>query len=488
MNLNIDKDNLGKVLFIIGVLFFISMFITPLNHLIMHVDEYFTLMMMSFSPQDIITININDVHPPLYYLILKAAVYVLNGLNIHYDALFVIKIISTIPYALILLFSLTELKSEYGWLTAGLFALTMACMCEFFHFFLIARMYSFGLLFLLASFYSYKKILESSDNKYWIALTVFSVLGAYTHYFVALSSVVLYVMLFIFTVKNKQSVKKFFSSVILAVILYLPWVLTLLSQMLHVKKSFWVAQLTLNDFIHCFSFFATFKGNLLIEIVAILALAFFIIVLLTRYKDIGDCDNYWLLSGFSIFIGTILVGTILSVTYKPILITRYLIPSAGIVWLSISVLISKIEDKRILLISAVLILILCISGVNDIIISDENMIHRGNEYDDVLSSVNDDADIIIINIEHGLIEFADYLKDVDIYTVEFENIYGVDNAKVHKIYNYKEMNSTEIRDLIKSNDDKSIYFLDCGGEEKLNDINKTQAGKLKSDIVFYKID
>ena len=491
MNLNINKNYFGKVFFLIGVLIFIVMIFSPLNNLVIHIDEFFTLAVIKFSIGDIIKININDVHPPLYYLILKVITKVLTSLNIQYNTLFVLKMVSIIPYGLILLFSATKLQKEYGWLTVGIFVLSLACLSEFFMYFIIARMYSFGLLFLLISFYAYKNILESSDKKSWVLFTVFSVLGAYTHYFVAISSLVLYLMLFIFVLKNKESfkveIRKYILSVISGIILYAPWVLSLFNQMDYVQKYFWIKDLTLNDFIQCLSFFATGNELLIIEIVAILSLIFFIVVLFKQYDDFDNNENYFILSGFCVFIGTILLGTILSIIYKPILITRYLIPASAVVWLSISILVGKIKNNKLLLISVILIVLLCVSGVNDVINSNDGLLHQANHYDKVLNDVNHDADIIIINSEYGLLEFSDYLKDADIYTVKFGDIYGVDNKHVHEIYNFKELNSTQLSDLIENSTNKSIYFLDVGGPEKLDKFNKTQKGKFKSDLIFYKL-
>ena len=45
-----NKDIIGKFFFALSVIILIYMLVTPLNHLILHVDEYFTLTLINFSP------------------------------------------------------------------------------------------------------------------------------------------------------------------------------------------------------------------------------------------------------------------------------------------------------------------------------------------------------------------------------------------------------------------------------------------------------
>ena len=489
MNLNLNKNTPGKIFFVISVLIFIAMIFSPLNYLIIHKDEFFTMAVIKFPISDLIQITINDVHPPLYYLILKVITKILTSLHISYNTLFVFKLTSIVPYGLILLFSALKLEKEYGWLTVGIFTLTLACLSEFFMHFIIARMYSFSLLFLLISFYYYRNILNTSDRKSWILFTIFSVLAAYTHYFAAISAFALYLMLLIFILKNKDirkvEFKKFALSVIAAVLLYSPWIISLASQVTRVHKHFWIPDLTLGDFIKCLCYFATSNKFIGIEIMAILSLIFFIAVLLKQYKTFDNNENFWILSGIGAYIITLLIGTILSVLYKPILIPRYLIPASCLLWFSISILIGKIENKKLLIVSIALIILLCMSGIADVANSNDYLYKRGTNYNHVLNNVNNDADIIIMNSGMGIMEFSDYLNKADIYTIEFGGVYGVENKNVHEVFNFTELNSTELNNLINSNSDKNVYLLDAEGFEKLDQFNKTKKGDIGGNNIFY---
>ena len=70
-----NKDIIGKFFFALSVIILIYMLVTPLNHLILHVDEYFTLTLINFNVNEMVRLTAADVHPPLYYLILKFAMF-----------------------------------------------------------------------------------------------------------------------------------------------------------------------------------------------------------------------------------------------------------------------------------------------------------------------------------------------------------------------------------------------------------------------------
>lgn len=63
---NKNKDFLGKFFFVLGIIFLFYLLISPLNHLIRQIDEYFTRTVLLLPVNDIITVTGTDVHPPLY--------------------------------------------------------------------------------------------------------------------------------------------------------------------------------------------------------------------------------------------------------------------------------------------------------------------------------------------------------------------------------------------------------------------------------------
>ena len=489
MNITEYKNHFGKILFILSVLILISMIFSPLNNVIMHIDEYFTLFVVKFPITDVIKINVHDVHPPLYYIIIKVMAKILSLYNISYNPIFLIRIISIIPYGLLLLFSAIVLRKDYGWLTAGIFTFALGCFSEFYKYFLVGRMYSIALLFLLISFYFYRNILKDSDKKSWILFTIFSVLGAYTHYFVAISSFVLYFLLLVHIFYDdlnlKTELKKWILSVFLGILLYLPWIYPLFNQVTHVHNSFWIKELTLKTFIEYLTYFAVNTSNILIQIIVILSLIFFIALILKEFNYSKDSENYFILSGITVFIATLLIGSILSIIYKPILFGRYLIPASGVFWFAISILVGKIKNRHILILSLILIMLLSAFAINETINSNEKILENGLEYKEILSDVNDDADIVISNSYIGILEFADFLKNTKLYTSEMNNRFNISEKNINERYDLIELNESDIKQLISNNSDKNIYYIDAWGEQL--DINKTKFGNI-ADVTIYRIN
>lgn len=94
----------------ISFLILISMIFSPLAKTLFHVDEFFTLGLIKYSIRNAITLTSYDVHPPLYYIILKIVTKVLNLLNINLNTIFILKIVTIIPGFLLTLIFLYKIN------------------------------------------------------------------------------------------------------------------------------------------------------------------------------------------------------------------------------------------------------------------------------------------------------------------------------------------------------------------------------------------
>ena len=271
-----ENNRIIKILpFIISILFLGLLIYVYIKYPFLSIDEGYTRGLLDLSFMDMVGITANDVHPPLYYLITMSFVKICNVLNLNIDIIHLMKFPSLIPYLIILVFSFTKIRKEYGILSGGLFSLTMIVMSEFFTHFITARMYSWTILFLIISFFYVKDVLEHNDLKSWLLLSIFSVLGVYTHYFSALSSVIIYLMLFIWILVNKQTslidnLKKFFISILVGFILYIPWIFPLLNQLKSVHEYFWIKSVTLDTLVNYFSYCLTISSNQLIHFISLM--------------------------------------------------------------------------------------------------------------------------------------------------------------------------------------------------------------------------
>ena len=99
----IKRDNAGKIFFAIGVVICLLMFISKASWSILHVDEYWTYSLVNLPLKEAMVVIVNDVHPPLHYLLL----YLFNPLGLT-KSLYFVKVFSVIPYILIMIVSATN--------------------------------------------------------------------------------------------------------------------------------------------------------------------------------------------------------------------------------------------------------------------------------------------------------------------------------------------------------------------------------------------
>ena len=170
-------------------------------------DELFTEGFISQPVGRMISLAVKDVHPPLYYLLVKIAVDFCRFFVPSANAVIISKVVSVLPYLGLLGYSLVFLRRRYGWLCAGLFSFCIFAMPQMANYTTEVRMYGFALFFITAAFFHAGAILENGGKRNWIALTVFGICAAYTHYFAAVSAAVLYVGLAVLLYVRKKDTR-----------------------------------------------------------------------------------------------------------------------------------------------------------------------------------------------------------------------------------------------------------------------------------------
>ena len=457
---NESKDILGTIFLALSIIMLGYMLISPFTQMIIHIDEYFTLTVLNFPLSDLIFVTSHDVHPPAHYLILKVVTKILTLFGIEFNRIFVYKLISIIPYAIILILSATKIKKEYGYLTAGVFAFSMGVMSEFFVHYLIIRMYSWAILFVILAFIYLKDVLDKNDTKSWALLTIFSVLAAYTHYFAAIPIVCVYMALFVYLfINDKQKLKYWVISAICGMILFSPWILSLISQFSSVSEGFWIPEITLERMIGFLGFFVDSKN---IE-VSLLSIAILIVLIIISLKsnDIKRTDKFYILCGIIAYIGTITIGSIISIISEPILVDRYLLPSAAILWFTISFIGGKINNRNEFIITFALILILLLAGTAHMISDNEYWAENNINKEAYFNQITQDNNSIVINTAYSYRMFyLGFSNSTDMYILNHPyELYGFNLSDLHDTFDFKEISKEEIPKLIKDNEDKNIYII-----------------------------
>ena len=476
------RDLIGKILFVLSIIGFIYMFITPIANILIHVDEYWTLSLINLPLIEGMKVAINDVHPPLYYLMLYPILWILKMANVG-NIIYALKIVSIIPYFIILCFSYFKLKDEYNWLTAGLFAFAIVVMGDFFIQFLTLRMYSWGLLFLLLSFVYYREVLTKNDRKSWMLLTLFTLLSAYTHYFLILTSGLIYILLLIHMIRNNLKVKQWIYSVISLAILYLPWLLVLLRQLNTQNHTTYPGSMGSADIFNYLIFYSIKSTDLTVGWLAIkiLALAFVVLIVFIIFKKRTEDERLFELSGIFLFYGTIAIGVIiLSISFKP-LQARYLVPVSAIFWLAASIVIGKIENSKILAVLLVCVLVLSAGSVFLTSSDITDRISDDSQRSAFLDSINNNETVVIYNTNFGYMFVHDDLNNTKEYSLS-DTYFFDEKVKISK----------DINMIIKKNPDKDIYLVNWDGASKNKlkfdgEVSQTESYN-SGDVIFLKLD
>lgn len=291
-------------------------------------DESFSIHMVDHSLGEIINFTASDVHPPLYYFILKLFVQIAG------NHMIVLRIASIIPFlAMILivgLFTSKVINPKVG-------ILSMVIMCAAPSILMYSteiRMYSWCQLFVVCSVIISYKLARKDNTILWVLFCGVNALAAYTHYFAGMAVMIVAVCLIINIIITKVDFRKRFVKWLIAnvctVILYIPWLTVFINQLQSVKEDYWIAAFTLSDLGKYATFvFGKFPGFFAIIYAIIVCAA--IVLLIVRRKKIKTFQFATLNS--VIFFGYILGGILLSVIITPVFVQRYIAVVLPCLWL-----------------------------------------------------------------------------------------------------------------------------------------------------------
>ena len=462
---NIYKDYLGKFLFILSLLLMGLMVFLIIQKPFLHIDEWFTKGLMTLSLRDMVHVTAGDVHPPLYYITVWAPAKLLNLLHIKFNKILLMKIMSVIPYLILCIISYTKIRRDYGWLACGLFTYTLIAMSSFFTVFSIARMYPLGILLLICGFIAAGDILKEPRLKSWVILTVTAILGAYTHYFVAFSFIVMYILLLAhIMLKDKTQLKRWIYSAIYGIICFAPWMFILYKQTVEDSSGGWSNQISMNKIFEFFASIFNGSSDMLIQVIGVVIFFALLAYVLIQYRR-SPKENEFVLMGFLILIGTVISG-ILAVIFFRNTADRYLMPAIAVLWLSISILISRLDFKKLVIPIVIVLLLFGAVNLYDQI-GDISKNHDKLVKDQAfLDSINNNDSVFMINSKVKYVHFYNELKNGTVYMG-----FSVDKREGARdwarLYDSKQ-SKFMIPDDVEKFANKTIYFVYRDGDTNMN--------------------
>ncbi|MDE7177840.1 MAG: hypothetical protein K2O59_08490 [Lachnospiraceae bacterium] len=355
-------------------------------------DELFTVGMIEHSYGELIRFTAADVHPPLYYCIVKLFSELCKLIVPGADTVVLAKLASILPYGMLILYSVTFIRRRFGMLVSGLFSFCILAMPQLSAYTVEVRMYGWAMFFVTAAFLHAGELVRSyvnrsaaksesgparnaagvqkSDTLHAAALVLYGLAAAYTQYFacVAVGMVYLYVLIGFF-LQDRSRIKVWLVCLAVSVAGYAPWLAALAGQLHAVGENYWILPLTWRSLGGCVKFLMkpAFTGAVLSAALAVVltcgcsAAVFY--VGLKGWRDHGKMtaddklshnsrvlnahgqkeeEAFFVLAGVGVLAGLVAFGFLASFLFRPVFVYRYMIPAAGCFWLSVAVAVGEL--------------------------------------------------------------------------------------------------------------------------------------------------
>ncbi len=452
----------------IGIIILGSIFIMiGLFHKNMWFDETYTVALVKHSFYDIWMIGGNDVHPTLYYFMLKLINIITGGNIIGY------RLFSALGIVILGLLGFTHIKKDFGEKTGILFS--------FFSFFLPVipmyaseiRMYSWAAVFVtITAIYSYR-LTKMNKAKNWILFGIFSLCSLYTHYYSLMAAGLINLLLFVYFIKRKEIrnkyVKPFFITGFIQFFAYIPWLYFMYLQVKNVSKGFWISLSFPGTIFEILQFQCL--GNFDERIACLLAFSLFTLAFSTMYKNskkISDTQNQFNPGKQAIVIYSlvILAAGLLSIK-SPILYPRYLFTVSGLLIFFWSYFLARTDAKKTLYSICILMISSTIYGnirfslinYNETNMKQIEYISENIKKEDVIIFKNQDLGAGSV-IETNFEGYKTLFYDAENWNVEKAyEAYGPDMKTIHNL---------DVLDEIKGR----IWVIDSDNYDLFNEISK----------------
>lgn len=415
------KTNLSKwhiAIIIIGILFNGIGII----HSNLWFDEAYSVGMASHNWIDIWNIGGHDVHPVLYYWILSLINVISGGSIIAY------RIFSLICIALLSILGYTHIRKDFGEKTGILFSFFALFLPEICIFANEIRMYSLAILLVtICAIYAYRIFKGDTSWKNWIIFEISSLACLYVHYYGLMAAGLIHVIMLINFIKNRrsQSIKRIILFGIALIALYIPWIVYFIGQLQHVSEGFWIGFEFPDTIIELLSY--QYIGNLNYYVGFAISILLYIYLGVQLHKIKKDkVDILPVKLSIGIYLAVIIAAIVITVLAKTsILFYRYLFVITGLYIFTLSFILSKSKNKKIIIAICIITTILAI--VSNIIMVKINYSEKnGKSIEYLKNNIKQNDVIVYTDIGTGSIIAVNFKENKQYYYNEQD--WGVQEA------------------------------------------------------------
>jgi uncharacterized membrane protein len=385
-------------------------------------DEAYSVGIASHNWIDIWNIGGHDVHPILYYWILSL-INVISGGNI-----IAYRIFSLTCIALLSILGYTHIRKDFGEKTGILFSFFSLFLPEICIFANEIRMYSLAILLVtICAIYAYRIFKGDTSWKNWIIFEISSLACLYVHYYGLMVAGLIHMIMLINFIKNHraQSIKRIVIFGIVLVALYIPWLVYFVGQLKYVSKGFWIGFEFPKTVIELLSY--QYIGNLNYYVGFAISILLYIYLGIQLHKIKKDKENILPVKlAIGVYIAVIIAALLVTVCAKTsILLYRYLFVITGLYIFTLSFILARSKNKKIVVFICILTAILAIvSNVKMINVNYNSQNAKSVEY--LKNNIQPNDVIVYTDIGSGSI-IAVNIKDNKQYYYN-EQDWGVQEA------------------------------------------------------------
>lgn len=199
-------------------------------------DEAYTLSLIQHNFSEIIEILKTDMHPPLYFISLKAFCEIFGY------SITTTKIFSVLGYIATLSLGLTVIKKHFGRKISIVYMLTVGAIPMSLYFSVQQRSYQWCIFFVALCFIGALLFLENLKTLHCAIFVIAALLAAYNHIYALLAVGIIFAFVNIYAfVKNRKLMKAIIISDIAMVAGYSLWIIPLFYQTEVASGNFWLA-------------------------------------------------------------------------------------------------------------------------------------------------------------------------------------------------------------------------------------------------------
>ncbi len=316
------------------------------------IDEAWTMRFIAPSYSECLELLAADVHPPLYYLIVKLVVDVVHLLDWGIPDVHVAKLCSVVPLLVMVIVGGTYIRKRYGRLSAGMYMVLISCTPVMLAMGVEARMYSWAVLFVSMTYLCAERLVDGRSIRLWGGFVLFSLCAAYTHYYaiVAVMPAYLYVASAL-----RGGLKAWILACLIVCVCYSPWLLVFVKQVSRVGENYWIPSVDYGCVVEWVKY--VMPNGFFIPMY--LVLASFVVM---KWQQKNEGKNAGLIAVFTpAFV--ILVALVAAMVFRPVFVSRYMVPALGVMWLGVAILTGRFTKCNISVLLAVTTVIVSVCSL-----------------------------------------------------------------------------------------------------------------------------